>query len=136
MQQVTGIILAGGFSRRMGTEKALLPLPGNKQLTFVEYLASLLAEQCREVLLVARDEAQAARYGRVAGVRILIDKIPDRGPLMGLYSGLSAMDATVSPHALVIAVDMPLVRPALLAFLLAQPRSDASIVPVVNGVPQ
>ncbi|MFL5690628.1 MAG: molybdenum cofactor guanylyltransferase [Ktedonobacteraceae bacterium] len=136
MQQVTGIILAGGVSRRMGTEKALLPLPGNKQLTFVEYLASLLAEQCCEVLLVARDEAQAARYGKVAGVRILVDKIPDRGPLMGLYSGLSAMDAAVSSHALVMAVDMPLVQPALVAFLLAQPRSDALMVPVVNGVPQ
>lgn len=136
MQQVTGIILAGGSSRRMGTEKALLPLPGNKQLTFVEHLAALLAEQCCQVLLVARDEAQATRYARVAGVRILLDKVPDRGPLMGLYSGLSAMDTAISSHALVMAVDMPLVQAELVAFLLAQPRSDALIVPVVKGVPQ
>jgi molybdopterin-guanine dinucleotide biosynthesis protein A len=120
----------------MGTEKALLPMPGNKQLTFVEHLAALLAGQCREVLLVARDEAQVTRYARVTGVRMLIDKVPDRGPLMGLYSGLSAMDAAISSHALVMAVDMPLVQPALVAFLLAQPRSDALLVPVVNGVPQ
>ena len=120
----------------MGTEKALLPLPGNKQLTFVEHLAALLARQCSQVLLVARDEAQATRYARVAGVRMLIDQVPDRGPLMGLYSGLSAMDAAISSHALVMAVDMPLMQPALVAFLLAQPRSDALLVPVVNGVPQ
>src|SRR5258708_25914894 len=133
---ITGIILAGGSSRRMGTEKALLPLPGNKQLTFVEHLAALLAGQCREGLLVARDEAQATRYARATGVRMLIDKVPDRGPLMGLYSGLSAMDAAISSHALVMAVDMPLVQPALVAFLLAQPRTDALLVPIVNGVPQ
>ena len=133
---VTGIILAGGSSRRMGTEKALLPLPGNKQLTFVEHLAALLAGQCRQVLLVVRDEAQATRYARATGVRMLIDKVPDRGPLMGLYSGLSAMDAAISSHALVMAVDMPLVQPALVAFLLAQLRTDALLVPIVNGVPQ
>jgi len=135
MQQVTGIILAGGRSRRMGTEKALLPLPGNKHITFVEHLASLLAEQCEQVLLVARDQAQADLYSMVAGARVLIDKVPDRGPLMGLYSGLSALDA-LSSHALVVAVDLPLAQPALIALLLAQPRSDALIVPVVNATPQ
>jgi molybdopterin-guanine dinucleotide biosynthesis protein A len=138
MHQVTGIILAGGRSRRMGTEKALLPLPGAKRVTFVEQLAATLAGQCREVLLVARDEEQAAGYGllRERGVRILTDKLPDCGPLMGLYSGLSAMDPARSSHALVVAVDMPLLQAPLLAFLLAQPRTDALLLPVVNGTAQ
>ncbi len=137
MSQVTGIILAGGRSRRMGTEKALLPLPGNR-ITFVEQLAATLAEQCRDVLLVARDEEQAARYGmlREREVNILTDKVPDRGPLMGLYSGLSSMDTVRTSHALVVAVDMPLLQAPLISFLLAQPRRNAMLLPVVNGAPQ
>src|SRR5258708_8331574 len=99
----------------MGTEKALLPLPGNKQLTFVEHLAALLAGQCSQVLLVARDEAQATRYARVAGVRMLLDQVPDRGPLMGLYRGLSAMYPTISSHPLLLPLDIPLIHPALAA---------------------
>ena len=55
------------------------------------------------------------------------------GPLLGLYTGLSAMTTT---HAVVVAVDMPFIRPALLSFLVEQPLTDAILVPVVDGVPQ
>ena len=127
-----GIILAGGASRRMGRDKALLPLPGHGDVTFVEHLASLLRPLCSEVLVVVRDEASAAHY-RLQGVRLVADHIPDQGPLMGLYSGLSAMRA---PRALVLAVDMPFVEPALLTFLLTQPLTNELVVPLVGGVPQ
>ena len=62
-----------------------------------------------------------------------MDQIPDQGPLMGLYSGLCAMQ---SSHALVTAVDMPCVQPAMVSFLLSQPLTDLLIVPVVNDIPQ
>src|SRR5207237_7538355 len=63
----------------------------------------------------------------------ITDKAPDNGPLMGLYSGLSAIHAQ---HALVIAVDMPFVQPALISFLLSQSLSDSLLVPLVNNIPQ
>jgi molybdopterin-guanine dinucleotide biosynthesis protein A len=127
-----GILLAGGHSRRMGRDKALLPVPGSESKTFVEHLSALLAAFCSEVVLVARDAEQAADYAHV-GVRILTDEISDVGPLMGLYSGLRAMTAS---HALVIAVDMPFVQPGIVRLLLAQPLDDALLVPVVDGFPQ
>ncbi len=108
----------------MGKDKALLPLPGNERMSFVEHLASVLTTLCSEVLLVARD---------LAGVRTLTDKVPGYGPLMGLCSGLSAMH---NSHALAVAVDMPFVQPALLSFLLNQPLTDSLLVPVVSNVPQ
>jgi molybdenum cofactor guanylyltransferase len=129
----SGIILAGGRSRRMGKDKAWLPLPGQEGTTFIEHLASILTALCSETFLVARDEAHAANYTALAGVRVLSDKIPAYGPLMGLYSGLSA---TRTPHALVVAVDMPFVQPALLSFLLNQAASRSLLVPVVNHTPQ
>ena len=131
--QTSGIILAGGSSSRMGRNKALLPLPANQAITFIEYLVSLLKEFCSETLIVARDQAHASDYA-FPGVRVTFDETPDIGPLMGLYSGLSAINTA---RALVVAVDLPCIQPALLSFLLSQPLStDSLLVPLVHNVPQ
>lgn len=116
----------------MGKNKALLSLPGKEDVTFVEHLASLLTPLCSEMLIVARNAVDAASYSLV-GVRIVTDRVPDYGPLMGLYSGLSTMQAE---HAIVVAVDMPFVQAALLSFLLFQPRTDSLLIPIVDNVPQ
>jgi len=133
MEPITGIILTGGQSRRMGQDKALLPIPGAEQTTFSAHLVSLLAPLCAEVLLVARDQAAAADYAALAGARIVTDQIPGVGPLLGLYSGLCE---THTSHAIILAVDMPFVQPAMLSYLLSLPRQEAIIVPIVNDVPQ
>lgn len=136
---VAGILLVGGLSSRMGRDKAMLPLmvdderPGS---TFVTSLATLLCERCREVVLVARDEEHAERYRHLdlpTCVRVVVDVEKDKGPLMGLYSGLRAINAS---HALVSAVDMPFVQLAVLDFLLAQPLDDAITLPFLAGAPQ
>lgn len=133
MFSVTGILLAGGQSRRMGKDKALLPLPGQeKQRTFVAHLTSLLTSLCSEVVLVARDASQAASFAGI-GARVVTDSVPGGGPLVGLYSGLNAAQYS---HALVVAVDMPFVQPDLVTLLLSQPLNDALLVPVVGDVPQ
>lgn len=132
--QTTCIILAGGRSSRMGTDKALLPFTNTPHSTFLTHLAATLSSLCDELLLVARDEEQAARYKvDAANVRIVTDKVPDYGPLMGIYSGLSAIQAA---KALIVAVDMPFVQPALVSLLLARASATAMTVPVVNAVPQ
>lgn len=132
MKNSASIILAGGRSTRMGSNKAFLSLPGKERLTFIEQLASTLTPLCAETILVARDAADAANYA-LPGIHIVTDKIPDQGPLMGLYSGLSAIH---TQQALVVAVDMPFIRPSLVTFLLSQPQSDSLLVPLVNNVPQ
>jgi molybdopterin-guanine dinucleotide biosynthesis protein A len=128
----SGIILAGGHSRRMGQNKALLPHPGNQSITFVEHLVSILTPLCSEVLIVARDEAHASGF-MLPGVRVVFDLVPESGPLMGLYTGLNAIK---TQRALVVAVDMPFVSPGMLSFLLSQPLTDAVLVPIVNNIPQ
>jgi molybdopterin-guanine dinucleotide biosynthesis protein A len=115
----------------MGRNKALLPLPG-AHVTFVEQLASLLSPRCSEVMLVARDAGQATDYSALP-VRIVNDRVSNVGPLMGLYSALSL---TQTSHALLTAVDMPYISPAMLDFLLSQPRDDALLIPRVDDAPQ
>lgn len=133
---VAGIILAGGRSRRMGRNKALLESPGGSHLTFVEHLASQLAQQCPEVLLVARDQTSGEEYLSASANqnwRMVYDQVPNQGPLMGLFSGLQA---TVFSHALVLAVDLPFAQPALLSWLCAFPLAAEVLVPRVQGIPQ
>lgn len=120
----------------MGSNKALLPLPGGSSFTFVERLAALLSDLCAETLLVARDEPGGKEYAFFAPDarhRLVYDHIPDQGPLMGLYSGLQA---TTCSHALVLAVDLPFARPELLAWLRAFPLEEEALVPRVQGIPQ
>jgi molybdopterin-guanine dinucleotide biosynthesis protein A len=133
---VAGVILVGGRSRRMGRDKALLPFPDGSALTFVERLSALLAELCKEVLLVARDETSGREYSFVCQrqhVRVVYDRAADHGPLMGLYSGLHAASFS---HALVLAVDLPFVRPSLLSWLSGFPLTDEILVPRLQGIPQ
>jgi len=148
------ILLAGGRSRRMGTDKGLLPLPtvtgenrsGREWMSFAGHLLATLSPLCRETLLVVRDAAQAADYAAIVdawqgqpAARLVMDREQDVGPLMGLYSGLSAMQ---SARALVVAIDMPCVQPELAAFLLSQPLTceniaeETLLIPVVDGMPQ
>ena len=117
----------------MGTDKALLPLAHTPHRTFLAHLAATLSPLCDELLLVARDEQQAAQYSSAADIRIVTDIVPDSGPLMGIYTGLNATQAAKS---LVVAVDMPFVQPALVAWLLDSASTTVLTVPVVNEVPQ
>ncbi len=135
MQHVAGLLLAGGRSKRMGTDKALLPLPGSGQISFLQHLTQVMLTECEELVLVTRDMQQAETYVTyvTSSVRIVIDEVPDTGPLMGIYSGLRVVKAS---QAVVCAVDTPLLQPALLRFLLAQCCADTFVVPVVDGLPQ
>lgn len=134
-QKPACIILAGGSSVRMGQNKALLTVPRQPRITFAGYLVSLSLSVTDEVILVARDAAMAYRYVRSLPPQPLVicDRMPNQGPLMGLYSGLSRSQAS---HSVVMAVDLPELQPELLAFLATQARGEELVVPLVNGIPQ
>ncbi len=101
---VTGVVLAGGASRRMGRNKAFLELAGRP---LVAHVLDRMAEVCEEVLIVAND---VPRYAGL-GVRVVPDVFPGVGVLGGLHAGLQA-----ARHDLILVVgcDMPFLNPALL----------------------
>lgn len=98
---VTGVVLAGGGSRRMGRDKALLEWRGRPLLDHVR--ARLWAAGCETVV------TSRAAPGCIA------DDYPDRGPLGGIHAVLRSRPAD---GYLVVAVDMPLLPVALLRGLI------------------
>jgi molybdopterin-guanine dinucleotide biosynthesis protein A len=105
---VTGIILAGGRSSRMGADKAWLDWKGRPLIACVA--EALRAAGCAEVLAVGGDDVRVAACGMVP----VADSRPGEGPLPALRDGLAAAR---SPLALAVACDMPHLRPAALGLL-------------------
>jgi molybdopterin-guanine dinucleotide biosynthesis protein A len=117
---LTVAIQAGGESRRMGQDKALLPFLGQPLIVRVlERLQPLGGE-----ILVTTNRPQAYQF---LGVPLFPDQQPGRGALGGLYTALSAAS---QPLVAVVACDMPFVSAALLAAMreiLARSQADLAI---------
>ncbi len=139
---LSGLILAGGRSSRMGRDKAQLTLPDGRAL--LQRQADVLREAGAENLFLS--VRPGAEYG-LSGVgiprergpsqattlhkaEVIVDAVAEAGPLAGIAAGLRAAPAGL---VLVLAVDMPRVDPAHLAQLLALASSERGVVPVVNG---
>jgi molybdenum cofactor guanylyltransferase len=93
----TGVVLAGGASRRMGRDKSLLEVGGR---TLLEHVAAQVSLAVDEVLVSANDPERYA----FAGLRVVPDERPGEGPLMGIYSCLLAAR---HDRMLVAACDIP-----------------------------
>lgn len=125
VNDVSGIILAGGHSRRMGRDKAFIIWQGR---TLIEATIAALQEVCAEVFVVAND---APRFAQL-DIAVVPDTLREAGPLAGLHAGLRAMHNELG---LVVAVDMPLLDPNLLRALIdAAPGYDA-VVPISSNDP-
>ena len=105
-QSISGIILAGGMSRRMGTPKADLLLCGKSFLHW--QVAKFQALGIEDIMI------SGAACPKLPGTRRIEDKYPNRGPLGGLHACLSEAQ---HPQALVVTVDTPLVPANALAHL-------------------
>ncbi len=117
-----GVILAGGKSRRMGQDKALLELAGR---TLLDLIVERLREVADEVIIVAGD---TDRYARFAD-RCVADVFPGVGTLGGLHAGLQAARSDL---ALVVGCDMPFLMPSLLRWF-ARAADGADVVVLRQG---
>ncbi len=115
----SGIILAGGKSRRMGRDKALLSY-GNT--SFLQRAVDLLIPFCNEIFISISDKTYLPENSRIHTIK---DLFPEAGPLGGIYSALQQIH---SEKAIVIPVDMPLLNREVLEKLLAEDQSDKDIV--------
>ncbi len=108
--RLTGAILAGGFSRRLGQDKAALPLGGIPLALRVHAALAPLVTTC---WLITNQPLAHLTFG----LPLLTDLRPFQGPAGGL---LTALFFAQTPWVLAAAVDNPFLVPALLAKLVAR----------------
>lgn len=106
--KITAILLAGGKSQRMGTDKGLLDLNGK---TFIQHICEALQPIVgSNILIVSANAAyDALGFSRVE------DIVENKGPVGGFYTGLKESKTKVN---LVLSVDVPLVTTELLQWLI------------------
>jgi molybdopterin-guanine dinucleotide biosynthesis protein A len=119
---VGAAILAGGESRRMGQNKALLRLNPDGP-TLIETVVARLAEAgYQPPLLIANSPADYA----FLGLPTFPDSIQGKGALGGI---LTALQCSPQERVLVVACDMPALNPALLRYMSMQPEGYDAYVP-------
>jgi molybdopterin-guanine dinucleotide biosynthesis protein A len=106
-KDITGIVLAGGKSSRMGSDKGLINID-NK--TFVENVIAAMKPLVNYIIIVSNNtEYDQFGYYRVE------DEIKDSGPLAGLYSGLKQSN---TKYNLVLSCDIPMIKTKILEKLI------------------
>jgi molybdopterin-guanine dinucleotide biosynthesis protein A len=121
---VSAILLAGGKSSRLGTDKAKVKLNGE----------SVMIGAIAEKLLEVSDDIVVSSNGRryddiTVPVRWIEDVKPGAGSLMGLYSGLLAVK---HDYAIAVACDMPFINIELLKYMMSLPRDYDALLPRIG----
>lgn len=114
---LTGIILAGGKSSRMGTDKGFLKL---NTKPFVQYSIDALKPLVSNVIIVS-DHSEYDSLGH----RRITDDIKGAGPVSGIYSGLKASKTT---YNLVLSCDIPLITTVVLQKLIEAVDEESEII--------
>ena len=122
----TAVILAGGANSRMGTHKAFVEVGG---VPIIVRVIRALSPVFSETVIVADDPERFIGLGAA-----VVTDDPGfsqmRGPLTGLYTGLSAAGF---PLCFAVACDMPFIHPPLVRWMAGEAEGYDAVVPVVGG---
>jgi molybdopterin-guanine dinucleotide biosynthesis protein A len=122
-QAIHGIILAGGKSSRMGTDKAVLPIAGKP---LIRHIADNLAEVCTTLTLVVSNVSNNPYYTHFGNtIRYAEDTYPGSGPLAGIHAGLVSIP---SGFGFVMACDMPYFSMDLFQTMLESLHEDVDAI--------
>lgn len=123
LENATAIILAGGDSLRMGTDKSMLHVKGK---TMIEHISTQLSPTFTETLISAADPN---KYDFL-GFKVVPDKIPNQGPLMGIAS---ALKASANDLNFIMACDIPHIPLHLVHQMLAEAEDTDIVVPITGN---
>lgn len=122
---VTGVLLAGGKSRRMGEDKRFLLVGG--QPLYERSLAALRLIFQEVRIVIAQDSLPLP-----SDVPVLRDLVPNCGTLGGIFTGLKEAGTA---HIFTVACDMPFLNPMVIRYLVSlKNQADAVIVRLRHGV--
>jgi molybdenum cofactor guanylyltransferase len=125
---ITGVVLAGGRGSRLGRQKALERIIGEKSL--IESTVETIAPLCQEVIVVTSKEQLGCISTANLNARIVVDIYTGKAALGGIYTGL--VNASTS-LALVVACDMPFLNKSLLHYMVQLAPGFDIVVPRVEN---
>jgi molybdopterin-guanine dinucleotide biosynthesis protein A len=120
-EKITGIVLAGGNSRRFGSDKGLHPFKGRP---LVKYSVEVLKPLCGKILVSANNNID--RYKEM-GYEVVQDSVKGIGPLGGI---LSCLKYSETQHNLVLSCDMPFMNSSVFELLVNSIENFQAVVPV------
>lgn len=107
-EKLTGIVLAGGKSSRMGTDKGFISWKGKP---FINHSIDAVKPLVKNILIVSdHKQYESLGYKRIE------DVFPEKGPLSGLYSGLLKSETQLN---VVLSCDIPLISVEVVEILLS-----------------
>ena len=121
---ITGVILAGGHSRRMGQNKALMYLGTD---TVIEHVIGQVLAVTNDLLLITNTPEPYTHLD----LPMHPDLVSNKGALGGIYTGLTY---ATNSSVLCVACDMPLLRPPLLHHLISSVGDHDAVVPYVKAL--
>ncbi|MDZ7659376.1 molybdenum cofactor guanylyltransferase [Fodinibius sp.] len=125
IKPITVIILAGGQSRRMGSDKGLVRLNDKPMVQHVIEKAQSISNQ----IMIITNQSGYQKFG----VPTYSDLIQDKGPLGGIYTGLHYSQ---TENNLVLSCDIPLVPVSFLKSLVNYQAENQAYVPVYKDQEQ
>jgi len=121
-KNITGIILAGGKSSRMGTNKALLQYRG---LPFIQHIINTMKPLVDHIIIVGKPK----EYSDL-NFRCVDDIIPDSGPVAGIHAGL---ENSTTQYNLVLSCDIPLISEKILKELIDNIDENKDVVMIESN---
>jgi len=119
---LTGIILSGGKSARMGKNKAFIEIEGTP---IVDRIHGLFKNLFKEIIIVTNQKELFTNVD----AKIYIDIFPNRGVLGGLYTGLFFSSFE---HSFCVACDMPFLKRSVIEFLISKRSNFDVVVPMTK----
>ena len=120
---ITGIILAGGKSSRMGQDKGLLILNGKPM---IQHVIDRLEELNLSRILIVSNNSNYAQFPYL----VVEDVIVEKGPLGGIHAGLLHSKTNTN---LILSCDTPNVTTELLDYLISKSKNEAVTIAEFNG---
>jgi molybdopterin-guanine dinucleotide biosynthesis protein A len=127
---ITGLVLAGGQSKRMGKDKAFLTF---KNRTFLRNILESLNKYCNQIVIVINKD-QSLYAKEIKGIRSEItfvkDIYPYEGPLNGILSGVEKIKNEL---VYITPCDTPLLNPDIIPFFAEIINGYDAVVPNIRG---
>ena len=124
---VSGIVMAGGMSRRLGRNKVVEPLGGEP---LIQRVIDRLSQVVDQITVVVNDAERASELSLPPSVRVATDVYPGKSTLGGMHTGLSTID---TEWGIIVACDMPFLNVKLINHMLSVREGFDVVVPVLRG---